>query len=124
MATAQYKLSEITDCISLDKLIKETQDKVVALRLKKLSPNFKPIDELDLIQLEGILARKEDMFSKLSCNQKIEYKRMVETGQLLSEQAIKSEESVITKNTTEQYVYIALGAIVLLTGLYIIVSKK
>lgn len=121
---AKYRLSEITDCIELDKIIQESRDNVVRLRLKKLSSNFSKVDNLDLLQYENILQIEENEFFKLSCSQKIEYKRMIESGQLITEQAIKAEESIIKKNNTEQYIYISVGSVILLTGLYLIMKNK
>jgi polyhydroxyalkanoate synthesis regulator phasin len=62
-------------------------------------------------------------FSKSSCANKIEYKKLVETGQITTEMAKKQEDDILPKNNNEQYIYIGIGAVVLITSLYLIIRK-
>ena len=62
-------------------------------------------------------------FSKSSCANKIEYKRLVETGKIATDSAIKQEDDILPKNKNEQYIYIGIGAVVLITSLYLILKK-
>jgi hypothetical protein len=120
---AKYRLREVEECILLDKDIKISQDKVAALKAKKLTKNFTFVDGLDLAQEENFLARTEDSFGKLSCRDKIEYKRMVDTGQIITDASIEQENTLLPKNKNAQNVRIGLGALVLLVSLYIIIKK-
>jgi len=106
-----------SDCVSLDLLIKRLSDKIVSERLKSNPDNYY------LKALEDIKTTMEFGFTNNSCSQKIEKSRQIESGLLLTKGAIESEESVLTKNNVEQKIYIGLGALVLLVGLYIIVKK-
>jgi len=105
------------NCISLDLTIKKLGDKLVSERLK---PNQ------DKFYISALADRKgayEAGFAKNQCADKIEKSRQIESAVLLTQQAIKSEQSVLPKNNTEQKIYIGAGALILLVGLYIIVKK-
>jgi hypothetical protein len=65
----------------------------------------------------------EAKFSKFNCRDKIEAVRTRSFADSLTETAIKSEESVLGKGFKEQKTYIALGSLVLLTGLYVVLKK-
>lgn len=115
-----YTPSEIKYCLTLDKTLKEyiirktdmlKQDVAGGVNKKLLDETIKQFNE------------SEDKFAKMNCPQKIEYLRLNETAVLDLEQAIKSEASVLGKNKKEQNMYIGLGAIVILTGFYILIKK-
>jgi len=57
------------------------------------------------------------------CRNKIEQIRLDESGSLLTKQSAISESNVLPSNYKEQYLYIGLGSVVLLVGLYIIAKK-
>jgi hypothetical protein len=65
----------------------------------------------------------ESKFNKFNCRDKIEAVRTRSFADALTETAIKSEESVLGKGFKEQKTYIALGSLVLLTGLYLVLKK-
>lgn len=65
----------------------------------------------------------ERTFSELDCRNDIELKRLKESGQILTQQSVKSEQNVLPANYKEQYIYIGLGSLVLLVGLYVIAKK-
>ena len=65
----------------------------------------------------------ENRFTLSDCRDKIEQKRVVESGKLITKQAIEQEKSILKKNEAEQFVYIGLGSLVLLVGLYLIIKK-
>lgn len=123
MTNPKYQNSEINDCIVLDQKIKTTQDKIVEMKRKKLGKSWTYLDQVLLNSETGSLARLEGTFINSSCRNKIEYKRLVDLGEIASETAIEQEKTLLPKNEKEQYVYIGLGAVVILVGLYII-SKK
>lgn len=117
---ANYTATEIKECIALDKLIKEYRDRRSDLLKQKLAGG---VNQSLLDETQKLFNQSEDKFSKMNCRQKIEFLRYNETAVLDLEQAIKSEETVLGKNKREQNIYIGLGAIVLLTGFYILTKK-
>jgi hypothetical protein len=123
MATNKYTEQEFSYCILLDQKLKKSIGIVADLQKKKLEGGFNALDGILLNQEIELKNKRETEFSKLSCANKIEYKRLVETGQLVTESAIEAEKNVLSKNTNEQYIYIGIGSVVLLTSLYIIIRK-
>jgi hypothetical protein len=117
---ASYTSSEIKDCLALDKLIKEYIVRKSDLLKQKLAGG---VNQSLLNETLKVFNESEDKFSRLNCRKKIEFLRLNETAVLDLEQAIKSEASVLEKNKKEQNLYIGLGAIVLLTGFYILIKK-
>jgi hypothetical protein len=117
---ATYTSSEIKDCLALDKLIKEYIVRKSDLLKQKLAGG---VNQSLLNETLKVFNESEDKFSRLNCRKKIEFLRLNETAVLDLEQAIKSEASVLEKNKKEQNLYIGLGAIVLLTGFYILIKK-
>jgi hypothetical protein len=65
----------------------------------------------------------EAKFNKFNCRDKIEALRTKSLIDLQTKGSIKAEESILGKGFTEQKTYIILGALVLLTGFYIVVKK-
>lgn len=57
------------------------------------------------------------------CRNVIEQKRLEESANLITKQSVIQEGNVLPANYKEQYLYIGLGSVVLLVGLYLI-SKK
>ena len=123
MDTNKYTEQEISYCILLDQKLRKSIIIINDLQKKQLSRSFTAMDSLLLNQEIELKNKREMEFSKLSCANKIEYKRLVETGQLLTESAITQEKSVLSKNINEQYIYIGIGAVVLIASLYIIIRK-
>jgi hypothetical protein len=117
---ASYTATEIKECIVLDKLIKEYLGRRSDLLKQKLAGG---VNQSLLDETQKLFNQSEDKFSKMNCRQKIEFLRLNETAVLDLEEAIKSEETVLGKNKREQNIYIGLGAIVLLTGFYILTKK-
>lgn len=123
MAINKYTEQEISDCILLDEKLRKSIIIIDDLQRKKLDGSFTSIDSLLLNQEIELKNKRESEFSKLSCANKIEYKRLVETGQITTEMAIKQEQDILPKNNNEQYIYIGIGAVVLITSLYLIIRK-
>jgi hypothetical protein len=123
MATNKYTQQEFSDCILLDQKLKKSIDIVADLQKKQLSGGLDALYSILLNQEIELKNKRETEFSKLSCANKIEYKRLLETGDLVTESAIKAENNILPKNINEQYIYIGIGSVVLLTSLYIIIRK-
>jgi hypothetical protein len=110
-----------SDCIKLDEGIAKIQDEIIAENKKLLA---KGGSKAYLNALLVVKSTMENRFVDNDCRSKIESKRLVESGKLLTLQAIKQEENVLKKNEKEQYIYIGLGSLVLLVGLYLIIKKS
>ena len=123
MAINKYTEQEVSDCILLDEKLRKSIIIVSDLQTKKASGNFSAMDSLLLNQEIELKNKREMEFSKSSCANKIEYKRLVETGKIATDSAVRSEGEVLTKNNNEQYIYIGIGAVVLITSLYLILKK-
>lgn len=109
-----------SDCITLDEGISKISDKIIQERKKILENRG---DKLYTEALERAKNSLESSFISNNCRDKIEQKRAIESGKLITKQAIEQEKSVLKKNEGEQYIYIGLGSLVLLVGLYLIVKK-
>jgi hypothetical protein len=98
------------NCVELDILMKEP--------LSAYFPN-------DIIRnnYTQLRADVEGKFNKFNCRDKIEAVRTRSLVDLQSKGSIKAEESVLGKGFKEQKTYIILGALVLLTGFYVVVKK-
>lgn len=64
-----------------------------------------------------------EKFKNFKCRDKIEAVRTRSLIDLQTKGSIKAEESLVSKGFSEQKTYIVLGALVLLTGFYIVVKK-
>lgn len=107
----------VNNCVSLDLLIKKVSDKLVS---ESLNPKQ---DKFYISALADFKSAMEFSFIQNRCSEKIEKSKQIQSAVLITEQAIKSEESINTKSNVEQKIYIASGALILLVGLYIIVKR-
>jgi hypothetical protein len=102
-------------CVDIDNQLKDVQDNLIAVRKmnnSNLASGF-----------EKIKADLEAKFNKFNCRDKIEAVRTRMLVDLQSKGSIKAEESNVAKSFTEQKTYIIIGALVLLTGFYVVVKK-
>ena len=116
----QLRFDEET-CTELDKLIKKSNEQLANLYILVSRGSIEYNTSINLTK--QLIADREAKFSKLNCRDKIEAVRIRSFGDALTEMAIKSEESVLGKGFKEQKTYIALGGLVLLTGLYVVLKK-
>lgn len=105
------------NCVSLDLLIKRLTDRIASENLKS-NP-----DKEYLTAIIDFKSAMQFQFDTSRCADKIEKSKQIESALLLTKEAIKSEQSVLTKSNVEQKIYIGAGALILLVGLYIIVKK-
>jgi hypothetical protein len=117
---ASYTSSEIKECLALDKVYKEYIVRKSDLLKQKLAGG---VNQSLLNETLKQFYETEENFTKMKCRDRIEFLRLNETAVLDLEQAIKSEASVLEKNKREQNIYIGLGALVVLTGFYILIKK-
>ena len=110
--------------------IKEALDYFINWYNTKASSNFKRNQNvnsffgstLDNI-LPTVIMKVENAFVDGGCRNKIEQIRLEESALLLSTQSAIQEKNVLPSNYKEQYIYIGLGSLVLLVGLYVIAKK-
>jgi hypothetical protein len=116
-------------CVELDKLILKIRDYTVAERLKPTPYNYGVARGLEpsannyiqaLVDQKALL---ESVFASSNCLDKIETLRQNESAVLITKQAIEQEKSVLKPANTDQRIYIGVGALILLVGLYIIIKK-
>lgn len=121
---------EVESCVNLDKIIKQLQDNVAEFSADILKPLNQRKNKFSDDSLRGMISITNDALLKYNnefvdkkCRDVVENLRLEESGLILTKQSEKSEKNVLPSNVNEQYIYIGLGSLVLLTGLYII-SKK
>jgi hypothetical protein len=109
------------NCVSLDKDIKRISDKLAEQR--KLSPLPSLQQRAYLEALEAKKSDWESMFATKGCRDIIEDIRLTTGAVEESKFAIRAEQQVLPKNEKDQNLYIGLGAVVMLIGLYIVLKK-
>jgi hypothetical protein len=117
----EYKYSiKPENCYKLDQNLKLIRDEIVDETKKLLSGGG------NREYLKALQSRKssyEINFTQDKCRDKIEEDRLRESANLITKQSINQEKSVLDKSFTAQKVYIGVGAVVLLVGLYIVLKK-
>jgi hypothetical protein len=93
--------------------------------MKKLGGYYNSPSQGDILNnfYTQLKADVDSKFNKFNCRDKIEAVRTRSLVDLQSKGSIKAEESVVGKGFAEQKTYIILGALVLLTGFYVVVKK-
>ena len=108
------------NCYKLDENLKLITDEL-ALETKKLLSNNANREYIKALQ-----SRKNSYelnFTQADCRNKIEEDRLKESANLLTKTAIGQEKDVVDKSFNLQKVYIGVGALVLVVGLYIVLKK-
>jgi hypothetical protein len=108
-------------CIALDGLIKGLDGSIANsyMWLARGLSNYKPIVETQIQAKADAIAK----FNKFNCRDKIEAERTKDLVNLQTQGSIKAEEQIVKPAFSEQKTYIILGALVLLTGFYVVVKK-
>jgi hypothetical protein len=110
-------IKNLNTCNELDNFIKSQSMKLQYFYKSGFFPKW--IGE----QNEKAKAEAEAKFNKYNCRDKIEAVRTKTLVDLQTKGSIKAEEAIVNKGFTEQKTYIILGALVLLTGFYVVVKK-
>lgn len=113
---------DVRDCIQQDEVIKSLKDDIAYRELKRIKSSTKASETI-LQRLKERLINEETDFITKGCKGRLESEKLKDNAITITDLASQQEKNVLKKNLTEQYVYIGIGALVLLTGLYI-VSKK
>jgi hypothetical protein len=98
-------------------------DNFIMSQSQKLGLLYKHFPKSLQVQNEIAKAEAEAKFNKYNCRDKIEAERTKTLVDIQTKGSIKAEETIVNKGFTEQKTYIILGALVLLTGFYVVVKK-
>lgn len=109
------------NCVSLDRDIKRISDKLVEERKKSPLPSVEQKAYIEALELKK--SGWEGMFGTKGCRDIIENIRLTTGAVESSKFAIKAEQQVLPKNEKDQNLYIGLGAVVMLIGLYIVLKE-
>lgn len=105
------------NCYKTDENFKLIRDEIVALLLT---------GNANREYVKALQERKavyEIVFNRDKCRDKIEEDRLRESANLITKSSINQEKSVLDKSFTTQKIYIGVGALVLLVGLYVVLKK-
>jgi hypothetical protein len=117
----EYKYSiKPENCYKLDENLKLITDEL-ALETKKLLTGGANREYIKALQSRK--SSYEGSFTQADCRNKIEEDRLKESANLLTKTAIGQEKDVVDKSFNLQKVYIGVGALVLVVGLYIVLKK-
>lgn len=123
-----YEMSYETQPESIKELLDLFIDyinKKAPQKYRNETPNKKSFfgEKMSEVLLPYYILRLEQSFTRTDCRNNIEYKRLVESAEILTQQSAKSEQNFLKGSNTEQYIYIGAGALVLLVGVYVILKK-
>lgn len=109
------------NCQSLDKDIKRISDRILLERKKDPLPSLQQRAYMEALELKK--DGWESSFATHGCRDIIENIRLTTGAVEESKFAIKAEQQVLPKNEKDQSIYIGLGAVVMLIGLYIVLKE-
>lgn len=116
-------------CVELDRLIKLIRDKAVSERIKPSPYNYglrKGINVSEDNYIQALIDQKaklELLFASSDCSDRIETLRQNEAGVLITKTSIDQEKKVLGTSKKEENIYIGVGALILLVGLFIVIRK-
>ena len=108
------------NCVSLDREIKIISDRLLNERKKYPQPKLQQRAYMEALELKKYAW--ESTFSKQGCRDIIENIRLTTGAVEESKFAIRAEQQVLPTNEKDQNIYIGLGAVVMLIGLYIVLK--
>jgi len=109
-------------CIKLDVLLRDITLKIDQEQRKVLNKAAGN----DQLYVNGLQRRKgsiQYLYDTSSCPSKIEALKLNESAMLVTKGAIVQENLISSKSNTDQQIYIGVGALVGITGLYMILKK-
>lgn len=109
------------NCASLDLVIKKIAEKLLSEIKKDPLPSLEQRAYNEALEIKKNAL--EFMWSSKNCRDVIENIRAESTAIVLTDSAIKQEDSVLDKGNKNENLYIGLGGLVLLVGLYIVLNK-
>lgn len=108
------------NCVSLDKDIKRISDRLVTERKKSALPSLQQRAYMEALELKKYAW--ESTFSTQGCRDIIENIRLTTGAVEETKFAIRAEQQILPANQKDQNLYIGLGAVVMLIGLYIVLK--
>jgi hypothetical protein len=117
--------NDVRDCVQLDESIKSTKDEILRFEKKKLQlgEHWLPFSEKMLQSYKnGVKNDQEDFISK-GCKGRLESEKLKDNAIILTDMSSQQEQNILKKNVTEQYAYIGIGGLVLVTGLFMVLKK-
>jgi hypothetical protein len=108
------------NCASLDKDLKRLAESILTQRKKSPLPNLQQKAYID-----GLESKKRDwevIWATRGCRDIIENIRLQSFAVTETSSAIKQEKSVLGTSNKNQNLYIGLGGLVMLVGLYIVLK--
>jgi hypothetical protein len=121
--STELKYKDFKKCTDLDTGINGRADEILKYRKLVLQYPTNNSYKVNLAKWEESLRQYELEFANLNCRDKISQQRLKDTAVISTLASEKIENSILNPNQQEQYIYIGIGAVVLLTGLYIIAKK-
>ena len=109
------------NCADLDKNLKLISDRILTQRKLYALPNTEQQAYINALELTK--TAWESSFATHNCRDIIEKIRLQSMAVVDTSSAIKQEASVLDKSKNDQSLYIGLGGVVMLIGLYIILNK-
>jgi hypothetical protein len=111
-------------CKNIDASLRITKDEILKLQKKALTTSgLTKVDEFWLDVKKKAVNTYENQFADRNCRDKIETRRLTATAVVSTKLAEEMERQVLGRNENEKKVYIGVGALVLLTGLFIVLKK-
>lgn len=110
------------NCASLDKELKRLSDKLLSERKKYPLPNLQQSAYIDALELKK--NAWESTWTTKSCKDIIENIRLESIAVTQTASAIKAEKSILGTANKNENIYIGLGGLVILVGLYIVLQNK
>ena len=107
-------------CVDLDKGLKKISDAIIAQRKRTPLPNLSQKYYIEEMEFKKRIW--ESTFAKYGCRDIIENIRLKSIAVVETSSAIKQEKSVLDVGNKNNNNYIALGAVVMLVGLYFILK--
>jgi len=113
---------DVRDCVQQDEVIKSLIDDITYRQVKRIKSST-IASETILQRLKERLLQEQNDFITKGCKGRLESDKLKSNAITITDMASQQEKNVLNKNLTEQYVYIGIGAMVLLTGFYIVLKK-
>lgn len=109
------------NCESLDKNLKILSDKILSERKKYPLPNLQQNAYINALELKK--SAWESTWATKGCRDIIENIRLESVAVAQGLSAIKAEKSILGTANKNEKIYLGLGGLVVLIGLYIVLKK-
>jgi hypothetical protein len=116
--------ASLDECVNMDTSINQFKSQILDFRKKALTTSgLTPNENVLLGRIQAEVNIRQNDFANKNCRNKIETSRLTDTAIVSTKLAEKMEQQVLSTNEKEKYVYLGVGAVVLLTGLLIVLKK-